>query len=306
MPKYVSLERFFVLRELGQLSGKEFIKLDRTVKATNRDPIRISIRSLINDLSKIGINISIFKRDRRYRVTEEVADFFLYFLDYFQYKYDSQIRQKQFEDIPQIDLIGLRMYFIEALYSAEYNQRFVEDTVKEFERVTGCPATSSTLQTSNFTVDAINFLKEMQEAVTPKVRGEAPPVFDLVELMYNESLKVPDSESSPYSIRVKSVSPSDTKSVSAQMPKSPFDTQEPMSSLHIGTPLNEQDWNELTSLIEYTYRYNWYPRLVNACISLFNDYCDQRGIIYSDTPTTASKLPWDKTASADGHMGGDK
>lgn len=306
MPKYVSLERFFVLRESGQLSEKNFIKLDRTVKATNRDSIRVSIRSLINDLSKIGINISIFKRGRRYRVTEEVADFFLYFLDYFQYKYDGQIRQKQFEDIPQIDLIGLRMYFIEALYSAEYNQSFVEDTVKGFERVTGCPTTSSTLQTGNFTVDAINFLKEMQEAVTPKVREEAPPVFDLVEFMYNESLKVPDSESSPYSIKVKSVSPSDTESVSAQISKSSFDTQESMPSLHIGRPLNKQDWNELTSLIEYAYRYNWYPRLVNACIALFKDYCDQRGIIYSDNPTTASQFPGDKPASADGQMGGNK
>lgn len=294
MSKYVSLERFFALREMSRLNEKKFIGLDASVTYKNRDFIYAERRTLKTNLSKVGIDVVIFKRGRLFCVTEEVADFFLYFLDYFFFKYAEQISHRQFADIPKTPLVELRAHFIDALYSVGYGQNTVEQNVRIFEEVTGCPSTFSTLQTGSFTSDIINYLKQMQSTVTPNPKEDS--AFDLVKFMYEESSKA-------FSFEPKYDS---TENAPDQASELSIDIQNSTLSLRTGDHLRKQDWDNLANLIEYTYRYDWYPKLVDACMALFKDYCDQLGLIYNDESMTASRFPWDKTSPADGQMGGNK
>lgn len=332
----VSIEKFFHLREKhnsDESTRHKPMALDGPVADLSREFIRSEERTLIASLAKIGIDISAFKRNRRYYVTDAVADFLNYFLDYFFRAYASQITVGAFENIPKDSLIELRIRLIKALYSLEDSQDDIERVVKKFESETGCPASFFAQQTSSFTVDMIDYLKATQPDMVPADKSKtSTPTFDLAQyanelarrannfaqyandlVQYASGVKLTQANSDSITQDKKpildhlSLDDCDENTLHNYDKDPSTQSQEtPTNNQRVRDHLTDQDWEELASQIEYKYNYDWRPQLVDKCVALLKDYCKQQNITFKDDVPINLHFPWDKTERADGQMGGSK
>lgn len=218
----------------------------------NRDSVRVVERKLIHLLSSLGIDITVFKRERTYRITQETAILFVYVLDYLGETY----YKTEWKNIPEDELIQLRTCYIEALYSSEYNQDDVEQIVEKFEAKTNCPRLFSAMQLSEFTIEALKYLKDewlenpQEDTKSNEESVEKKMIFDLVDAeLESMGVTVCEKQNTDHTY-LKSLE----------------------NSNDVAIKLSKSQWDMIGQHIEYQYRYVWRPQLLRECLKMVKNY----------------------------------
>lgn len=250
-----SLEMF--LSEHERRSVIELYDSDVPLKMPKgSERMRAEERSLIRLLSTFGIDIAVFKKGHTYQINKETAILFVYILDYLNEVYYKEIRKRMWQDIPQDELIRVRTHLIKALYSSGYAQDDVEQIVQKFEMKTNCPSLYSALQLSEFTLDAIEYLK-----------GERPRRFGIKEDTDQED----DSDKVAvdhveWEMKMMGWTLDENQNANSKFRES-FE--------HLNdNPLefSKAQWDMIGQHIEHQYRYVWKPQLIGACLKMVENY----------------------------------
>lgn len=130
------------------------------LNSPDRDAIKTEERRLLKALDDLGIDKNLFQKERRYIITKEVEELFEYIRLYFRKHYRKQLRSGEFSQIPQTDLVEVRIRLLDALYSLEIDSKSVIETVEKFEMVTNCPDFLSKFSFRALTKEVVEYWKE--------------------------------------------------------------------------------------------------------------------------------------------------
>ena len=166
--KYHSLDDFFFDRYAEEY---EVEIRNRSEKQSARNYARTQARRLERTAGSIGVEIKAFWKEdtNRYQITSAVADLFKYMVYYFQETYYDEIKKLEFHHIPERVLIELRYRLRDAFYSIGYSLEQVENNLKKYEAVTGCPPVGEYAPVSQLVLEGVQFWREEYEKdLTPQ------------------------------------------------------------------------------------------------------------------------------------------